>query len=55
MERKHTLAKARQPEVDAAEYAYWQMLTDSERDRFYEAAVYEVRSAAMQEALHGLA
>lgn len=54
MERKHTLAKARQPEVDAAEYAYWQTLTDSERDRFYDAAVYEVRSAAMQEARFGV-
>ena len=54
MERKHTLAKARQPEVDAAEYAYWQTLTDPERDRFYEAAVYEVRSAAMQEARFGV-
>ncbi len=54
MERKHTLAKARQPEVDAVEYAYWQTLTDPERGRFYEAAVYEVRSASMQEARFGV-
>ena len=54
MERRHTLAKARQPEVDAAEYAYWQTLTDSDRARYYDAAVYEVRSAAMQEAKFGV-
>ena len=54
MERKHTLAKARQAEVDEVEYAYWKTLTDAERARYYEAAVYEVRSAAMQEARFGV-
>ena len=54
MERRYTLAKARQAEVDTAEYAYWQTLTDATRARYYDAAVYEVRSAAMQEARFGV-
>ena len=54
MERKHTLAKARQSEVDAAEYAYWQSLSDADRAHYYEAAVHEVRTASMQEARFGL-
>ena len=54
MERKHTLARARQSEVDPTEYAYWRTLTDADRARYYDAAVYDVRSAAMQEARFGL-
>ncbi len=50
----HALAKARQAEVDEVEYAYWKTLTDAERARYYEAAVYEVRSASMQEARFGV-
>ena len=53
MERKHTLAKARQTEVDSVEYAYWKTLTDAERARYYEEAVSEVRTASMQEARFG--
>ena len=54
MERKHTLARVRQSEVDAAEYAYWRTLTDADRTHYYDAAVYEVHGAAMQEAKFGV-
>ena len=54
MERKHTLAKVRQAEVDPVEYTYWQSLSDADRERYYEPAVYEVRSASMQEAKFGV-
>ena len=54
MERKHTLAKARQPEVDAAEYAYWQTLTEPSATASTRRRSMRCGAPAMQEARFGV-